>query len=96
MAAQNENDAEAQERFGDPDSLHGHWNESQGWRSKAEDDVDSDDVVMERAIEGQRRRRVFVREAPIDDIEYKSGPIHVSQQYREELINCGKTRICLT
>ena len=43
VGAQNKDDAEAHER------LHEHWNESQGWRGKAEDDVDSDDVVMERA-----------------------------------------------
>ena len=51
---------------------------------------------MERAVEGQRRRRVFVTQAPIDDIKYKPQPIDVSQQYLEEHINCGKTRTCMT
>ena len=53
-------------------------------------------TAVERAAEGQRRRRVFVRQAPIDDIECKSEPIDVSQQYIEELMNCGKTRTHLT
>ena len=92
MAARNKDDEEARERLGDPDRLHKHYNESQGWHGKAEDEVDSDDVVMECAAEGQRRRRVVVRQAPIDDIEYKSQPIDVSQQHPEELIDCGKTR----
>ena len=69
MAARNKDDADARERFGDPDPLHGYYNERQGWHGKAEDSDDSDDVVMERATEGQRRRHVFVRQAPIDDIE---------------------------
>ena len=69
MAARNKDDTDARERLGDPDPLHEHYNESQGWHGKAEDDVDSDDVGMERAAEGQRRRRVFIRQAPIDDIE---------------------------
>ena len=69
MAARHMNDEEARERLGDPDGLHEHYNESHGWHDKAEDDVDSDDVLMEHAAEGQRRRGVFVRQAPIDDIE---------------------------
>ena len=78
MAARNKDDEEVRERLGDPDRLHKHYNESQGWYDKAEDEVDSDDAVMEHAAEGQRRRRVFVRRAPIDDIEYKPQPIDVS------------------
>ena len=96
MAAQNKDDAKARERIGEPDSMHEHWNESQGWQGKAEEDVDSDDVVIERAAEGQRCRRIFVRRAPVDDIEYKFLPIGVSQHYLEELINCGKTRAYMT
>ena len=67
MTARYKDDADARERLGDLDPLHDHYNESQGWHCKAEDDV-----FMERAAEGQLRRRVFVRQAPIDDIEYKS------------------------
>ena len=62
----------------------------------AEDDVDSDDVVVERAAEGQRRRRVSARQAPIDDIEYKLQAIDVLQQYLEERINCGMTCTYMT
>ena len=96
MAARNKDDEDARERLGDPDRLHEHYNVSQGWHDKAEDDVDSDDVVMERAAEGQRRRRVFVVQAPIDNIEYKSQPIDVSQQYLEEFISGSKTRYYTT
>ena len=91
MAARNKDDEEARERLGGPGRLHEHYNESQGWHGKAEDDIDPDDVVMERAAEGQRRRRVFVREAPIDDTEYKLQRIHVPPQYLEELISSRKT-----
>ena len=37
-----------------------------------------------------------LRQAPIHDIEYKSEPIDVSQQYLEDIINCGKIRTYLT
>ena len=87
MAARNNDDEGARERLGDPDRLHEHYNESQGWHGKTADKADSDVVVMERFAEGQRLRRVFVRQAPIDDIEYTSQPIDASQQYLEELID---------
>ena len=61
--------------------MHEHWNESQGLRGKAEDDVDSGGVVMERAAGGQRRGRAFVGNAPIDNIEHKSEAMDVSQLY---------------
>ena len=68
MAARNKDDEEARGRLGDPDQLQELDNESPGWHGKAEDEADSDDVVMERAAEGQKRQRVFDGQAPIDTI----------------------------